>query len=104
VGDQRNNRVLNEIVAMLRDVTGEDEAWSGRITDATPLEDDLRLDSIELAALGERMRDRYGDDVDLVGFLAGLDLDEIIALTVGDLVSLVVGARSEDAVGAGLER
>lgn len=74
---------------MLRDVTGEDEAWASRITASSRIEDDLRLESIELAALDQRLRDRYGGRVDLAGFLAGLDLDEIIALTVGDLVALV---------------
>jgi hypothetical protein len=85
----QSRAVLAEIVAMLREVTGEDEAWAGRITEATRLEDDLRLESIELAALDQRLRDRYGDGVDLAGFLNGLDLDEIIALTVGDLIALV---------------
>lgn len=80
--------VFVDIVAMLRDVTGEDEGWSGRITETTRLEDDLRLESIELVALDERLRARYGDRVDLAGYLAGLDLDEIIALQVGDLVNL----------------
>jgi hypothetical protein len=85
--------VLPEIVAMLREVTGEDEEWSSRITEATRLEDDLRLESIEVAVLDKLMRERYGDGVDLNGYLAGLDLDETIALDVGDLMALVAAAR-----------
>jgi hypothetical protein len=81
--------VLGEIAAMLRDVTGEDEQWSSRVTETARLEDDLRLESIEFAALDTLMRARYGDGVDLCGFLAGLDLDEITALSVRDLVALV---------------
>jgi acyl carrier protein len=92
VADQRG-AVLAEIVVMLRDVTDEDEAWSSRITGETRLEDDLRMESIELAALGDRLRDRYGDGVDLGAYLAGLDLDEIIALDVDDVVALVAGAQ-----------
>jgi hypothetical protein len=80
---------LAELVAMLRKVTGEGDAWARRITPASRLEDDLQLESVELVALSELMRRRYGDGVDLIGFLAGLDLDELIALTVGDLVALV---------------
>jgi acyl carrier protein len=82
--------LLGEIVAMLRDVTGEDAQWSRRITETSRLEDDLRLESIELAELGTLLRDRYGDRADLCGYLAGLDLDELIALDVGDLVALVL--------------
>jgi acyl carrier protein len=42
-------------------------------------------------ALSERLMARYGNDVDFVGWMAGMELDEIIALTVGDLVVFVVG-------------
>ncbi|WP_188316860.1 hypothetical protein [Solihabitans fulvus] len=47
------------------------------------------MESVELVALGESLRDRYGDRVDLPAFVAGLDLDGLIGLTVGDLVSYV---------------
>lgn len=86
---EADRSLLGEIVAMLRDVTGEDEQWSRRIDQTSRLEDDLRMESIELAALDRLMRDRYGERVDLRGFLAGLDLDALIALRVGDLVALV---------------
>lgn len=79
--------LVRELAGLLRAVTGEDEAWAGAITAASRLEDDLGLESGELAAWGDAVRDRYG--VDLVGYVAGLDLDQIIALTVGDVATLV---------------
>lgn len=81
--------LLGEIVAMLRDVTGEDEQWSRRIDETSRLEDDLRMESVELAELDTLMRNRYGDRVDLRRFLSELDLDALIALRVGDLMALV---------------
>lgn len=74
---------------MLRDITGEDAGWAGRITEQTLLDDELWLESVELTALAERLRERYGSGVDLLGFLAARDLDELIALRVADLVALV---------------
>ncbi|RKN08434.1 acyl carrier protein [Streptomyces radicis] len=53
--------------------------------------DDLELESIDLVALAERLEERYGDRVNFAEFLADLDLDEIIALTVGRLVDHVAG-------------
>lgn len=82
--------LLGEVVALLREVTGEDASWSSRITETSRLEDDLRLESIELAELDTLLRDRYGNRVDLRGFLAGLDLDALIALSVRDLVTLAM--------------
>src|SRR5690348_17190037 len=80
-------RLLADLTAMLLDVTGEDERWGARVTAASRLEADLRLDSLEVAAL-------CGAGVDLAGYLAGLEIDEIIALTVGDVLGYVGGARS----------
>jgi acyl carrier protein len=81
--------MLTEIATLLRDITGEDEQWSAGIGSASRLDGDLLLDSIEWAALGQRLRERHGDQVDLAGFVADLELDEIIELTVGDVAGYV---------------
>jgi acyl carrier protein len=78
---------LREIAGLLRAVTGEDERWAAVVAPESRLEDDLRLESVEIAALGEALRERWG--VDLPAYLAGLDLDQLIDLTVGDLARLV---------------
>lgn len=83
--------LLSEITAMIAAVTGEDEAWTARVGAASRLEADLQFESIEAAALGECLRQRYGDAIDLPAYLATLTLDELIALTVGDVVAYVAG-------------
>jgi acyl carrier protein len=82
-------RLLADLAALLREACGEDERWAAAITPATRLDGDLWLDSIDLAALGDLLRGRYGAQVDLAAYLAGLDLDQIIGLTVADLMSYV---------------
>ena len=74
------------IVAMLTVATGEDAAWAAGIAPDSRLEEHLRLESMEVLALGDLMRERYG--VDLPARLAALDIDALIALTVGDLAAL----------------
>jgi hypothetical protein len=78
---------LADVIEMLRTVTGEDEQWAARVTAASRLEGDLRLDSLEIAALGDLLHQACGGRADLPGFLAGLDIDRLIALTVGDLLA-----------------
>lgn len=82
-----------EIVELLRQVTGEDEIWAAGITPETRVDTDLFVDSLELVALSEAMRQRYGPGVDLAGYVAGLELPELIEFTVGDLAELA-GART----------
>jgi acyl carrier protein len=84
--------VFRTVVDMLVDVTGEDAEWAASVTPAARLEDNLRLDSLEVLAFADLLRERFGERVDLPAHLAGLDLDELIALTVGDVVAYVEAA------------
>jgi acyl carrier protein len=85
-------RLLAELTGMLLEVTGEDDRWAAGVMPASRLEGDLRLESVELATLAALVRDRHGDRVDLVSYVCGLDIDQIIGLTVGDLVAYVAAA------------
>ncbi|GAB2919896.1 acyl carrier protein [Streptomyces mayteni] len=82
--------VLADIAVMLRDLleeAGLDDAEIGR---DTTFHDDLELESIDLVTLSGALREHYGDRVNFANFVAELELDEIIALTVGELVDHVV--------------
>jgi acyl carrier protein len=91
VSELPGQQPLAELAMMLRDVTGESDECAAAITPASRLEADLRLESIEIAALGEMLREKYGDRADLGALYAELDIDQIIALTAGDLVAYVTG-------------
>jgi tocopherol O-methyltransferase len=87
-------QAYSEVVELLRTVLDEDAAWSATVSPATNLDGQLELESVELTALSEALQARYGAHVDLAAHVAGLDVDEIIALTVGD-VATFVEARAE---------
>lgn len=76
-----------EITAMLAAVTGADTVAPG-----ATLEGDLGLDSLDVAELAVRLRARYG--VDLVGYLATLDVDQLVSLTAGDLADHVAAVAA----------
>jgi acyl carrier protein len=59
---------------------------------------DLELESIEFVALADRLRTELGDRVDFVEFLADKNVDEIVSLTVGDVVRYVA-TRVEEVAG-----
>jgi acyl carrier protein len=81
--------VLDEVVRILTEVVGEDFLLDVEITPDTTFSDDLALESIELVALGEKLQDRYGGQVNFVSFIGGMDIDDIMAITVGQLVGYV---------------
>ena len=86
--------VFAEVVEQMRVVLDEAPAWSTTVTAATTLDGDLELESIELAAVSKVLQARYGASVDLAAHIAGLDVDQIIAFTMGDLAAFVA-ARAE---------
>jgi acyl carrier protein len=84
--------VLAEMERILVDVVGEDLLLDGPIAMDTSFDADLQLESIEFVALSEQLLVTYGERVDFVTWLAGMELDDIIALTVGDVVGFVVSS------------
>ena len=90
-----NDDVLSEVVRALIDVVGEDFLLDVEIGPGTAFGDDLALESIEFVALVDRLRARYGDDADLPGFVAGLDIDQLMNLTVGDVVDHIAAKMGD---------
>ncbi len=86
-GQTVDPRLLADVTRLLVGVIGQD--WAARITPEARLDADLRMESIELLALADALREHYGERVDLPAFVATLDIDQIIELSVGDIVGYV---------------
>lgn len=89
-GASRADAVLAELTAMLVDIVGDELLVTGEVTREARFTEDLALESIEFVALAERVQARYGDDVDLIGLLAELDIDQIMGMSVGHLIDHIV--------------
>ncbi|MDF3294223.1 MULTISPECIES: acyl carrier protein [Streptomyces] len=75
---------------MLRAVLDEYGLDDIEITMETRFTEDLELESIDLVTLAGSLEAHYGRQVNFAAFVADLELDEIIGLTVGRLVEHVV--------------
>jgi len=84
--DATEAEILTTISGLLVEIIGEEYVLGLDIGPDTSFNADLELESIEFVALASALKDHYGDQVDFVAFLAGKEVDEIIALTVGELV------------------
>lgn len=84
--------VLVELRTMLAAIIGEDLLLDVDIEMDTSFDADLQLESIEFVALAEKLMERYGAQVDFANWLAGMELDDIIDLTVGDVATFVAAA------------
>lgn len=84
-----NDSVLAQVVDIIRKAVDEDWILDYDIDERTSFNDDLELESIEFVAIAEKLQAHYGKDVNFIDWLSGMKIDEIIALTVGDLVNFV---------------
>ena len=87
-----HDQILTTVQAALVEVVGDEMLIAGPITMTTSFNADLELESIEFVALAEKLQHHYG--IDFVGWISGKELDQIIALTVGELVEFIASCRS----------
>jgi acyl carrier protein len=84
--------ILGEVASMLKEVIGEEWTDDTVITMDTTFTFDLEVESIELISLAEKMQERYGAEVNFPVWLADKELDDIINLTVGQLVEYIASS------------
>ena len=83
------DEILAEVRAMLTEIVGADYALSLDIDMTTSFDADLELESIEFVKLSTMLSEHYGNRVNFVAFLANKTLNEIIDLTVGEVVTYI---------------
>ena len=89
--------VLARLEEILTDVIGDDLLLDGPLKMSTSFDADLQLESIEFVALAEQLLGTYGEQVDFVAWMATMELDDIIALTVDQVVRFVVTSLADPA-------
>lgn len=92
--EQNKTEILATISEMIKEVIGEDWVRETPITMETSFVSDLEVESIELVALSEKIQAKYGETVDFPSWLSGMELEQIIALTVGQLVDYIAKCQS----------
>jgi len=84
------DEILQTVERLIGEVAGDEILLTTTITPATAFNADLELESIEFVALAEKLQEHYG--VDFVQWISKKELDQIIALTVGDLIEFITAS------------
>lgn len=77
------------VTQVIRDVVGDDIELEMPISATTSINNDLELESIDLVVIAEKLQSECGDSVDFADWLSNKELDEIIGLTIGDIVEYI---------------
>ena len=84
--------VRTMVETAIRDVVGEWYYEECQIGLDSTFAEDIQLESMEVMEVAERLIEEYEGRVDFVAWFADMELDDLIALTVGGVVDFIVAA------------
>lgn len=87
-----------EIFAVLKgfitEVIGEEFVEEMDISRQSSFTRDLEMDSIEIVSFSEKVKAHFGEHTDFTGWLSGMDLDQLINLTLDDIIKYIESCQS----------
>lgn len=86
-------RANQEIFILLKqfigEVIGQEFADEMEIRPESSFTKDLEMDSIEIVAFSEKVKKHFGQQINFTGWLSGMDIDQLIALTINDIIIFI---------------
>jgi acyl carrier protein len=88
------DQVYGVLIDALAGLVGQAYVEEMEVGPASRFEADLELESMEIAELAEQLMARYGADVDFVAWFADMELEQLVDLSIGDVVEFIVASLS----------
>jgi len=82
-----SNEIFELMKQFITEVIGEEFVEEMDITMESSFTKDLEMDSIEIVSFSEKIKTHFGEQIDFTGWLSGMDLDELINLNLGTIVT-----------------
>jgi acyl carrier protein len=92
--------VYRELIGALTGLVGAAYVEEMEVGPHSRFEADLELESMEIAELAEQLMARYGARVDFVAWFADMALDQLVELSIGDVVGFIVTSLASPAPAA----
>jgi len=93
--DDNYDGILAVVTDKIRSTVNEDWIQDFDIGPETRFNDDLELESIEFVKIADAIQAHFGTRLDIVGWLSGKSIQELIGLSVGDLTGFIAGAVAQ---------
>lgn len=86
---ETKDQIFNVIKRLIGEVIGEEFMSQYNVTMESTLTMDLEMESIEIVELSEKVKKHYGAKVDFTNWMSNLELEQIINLSVQDVVNYI---------------
>lgn len=84
-----SNEIFDLMKQFITEVIGEEFVEEMDITLESSFTKDLEMDSIEIVSFSEKIKTHFGEQIDFTGWLSNMDIDELIHLNLGTIVSYI---------------
>jgi acyl carrier protein len=86
------DEVMAVVTDRIRRTVNEDWIQDFEISPQTRFDADLELESIEFVKIAEAIQDHYGSKLEIIAWLSGKSMEELIGFSVGALVDYIAAA------------
>ncbi|MDR3218447.1 MAG: acyl carrier protein [Dysgonamonadaceae bacterium] len=81
--------IYEQLLQFVTEIIGSDVMEELNVTKESILTKDLEMDSIEIVAFAEKVRDQYGTAVDFTSWISNIELEELLNLSFSQIVDFI---------------
>ncbi len=90
---KEKQEILENLKQFIAEIIGADIAEELNITENSVFTKDLEMDSIEIVSFAEKVKLKYGKEIDFTSWLSGMDLDQLVDLSLNDIIEFIINAN-----------
>lgn len=88
-----SQEIFSLLKQFITDIIGEEFVEEMDVSMHSSFTKDLEMDSIEIVAFSEKVKNYFGEEIDFTGWLSNLDLDQLINLKMEDIVHFILRSK-----------
>ncbi len=90
ISTQQSEKVFKQISNFVADIIGHDVVEEIGISKDSIFTKGLEMDSIEIVAFAEKVKKKYGREIDFISWISKMEFQELYNLSVGQVVDYIV--------------
>lgn len=96
IGQQEKDLLFLELKQFISEIIGPDIVEELDITKDSTFAKDMEMDSIEIVAFAEKVKAKFGNEIDFAGWLSAMNLDQLVNLSLNDIINYIVDVNSKN--------
>ncbi|MDR1402201.1 MAG: acyl carrier protein [Tannerellaceae bacterium] len=88
--------VFKQLSKFVGDIIGDDVIEQIGISQESIFTKNLEMDSIEIVAFAEKVKQKYGREIDFISWISGMEFQKLYNLSIGQVVDYIVNSNDSN--------